>query len=103
VADFCFERPMLRRVVRQIALMDRLMERVGVDPGAAARDGGGAAWYEARSKCIACCSGKQCRDWLASQPSASPSEPPEFCHNAEFLKRCRKLATAQQPDALPSR
>jgi hypothetical protein len=91
---------MLRRVVRQTALMDRMMERVGVDPGAAARDGGGAAWYEARSKCIACCSGRQCRDWLASLPEGQPAEPPEFCHNAEFLTRCRTLATALQPGAL---
>jgi hypothetical protein len=94
---------MLRRVVRQIALMDRLMERVGVDPGAAARDSGGAAWYEARSKCIACCSGKQCRDWLANLPDDGPPvEPPAFCHNADFLRRCRKQRAGQRPDRSPS-
>jgi hypothetical protein len=90
VADFCFDRPMLKRVFSQVALMDRMMERVGADPGTAARAGGGAAWYEARSRCIACCSGKQCRQWLATAPTVPPPEPPEFCHNADFLKRCRK-------------
>jgi Family of unknown function (DUF6455) len=90
MGDFCFDRPMLKRVFRQVALMDAMMQRVGVDAAAAARDSEGTAWYEARTRCIGCCSEKQCRDWLAQPPTASPAEPPEFCHNADFLKRCRK-------------
>jgi hypothetical protein len=93
---------MLRRVFRQVALMDRMMERVGVDAGAAARDGGGEAWFEARTRCIACCSGKQCRDWLASLPDGPPVEPPAFCHNADFLRRCRKRRASRRPDRSPS-
>jgi hypothetical protein len=93
---------MLRRVFRQVALMDNMMERVGVDPGAAARDSGGEAWYEARTRCIACCSGKQCRDWLASPPEGQPAEPPEFCHNADFLERCRKRRAGRRPHISPS-
>jgi hypothetical protein len=92
VSDFCFSRPMLERVFRQVALMDRMMERLGVERIKAARDEGGTAWYEARTKCIGCCSERQCGDWLARDATASTSEPPIFCHNADFFTRCRRRA-----------
>jgi hypothetical protein len=98
MADFCIDRPMLRRVFRQTALMDTMMERVGVDPVAAARDSEGTAWYEARSRCIACCSGRQCRDWLSQTPATS--KPPPFCHNADFLNRCKRAPTRARYHAL---
>ena len=89
MSDFCYSRPMFDRVFRQAELMDRMMERVGVNPAAAARVDKGMAWYEARTKCIACCSERQCRDWLARSEAQAFSEPPEFCHNAEFFRYCR--------------
>jgi hypothetical protein len=101
MGDFCLDRPMLRRVFRQVALMDRMMERVGVDRGAAARDGEGTAWYEARTRCIACCHEKQCRDWLARAPATSHPEPPAFCHNADFLERCRTRPAMRSPAPNP--
>ena len=88
MSDFCYSRPMLNRVIRQAELMDRMMERVGVDPAAAARIDRGMASYEARTRCIACCSERQCRDWLARSDAEASSEPPQFCHNAKFFRRC---------------
>ncbi len=83
---FCYSRPMLNRVIHQAELMGRMMERVGVNPAAAARIDRGMAWYEARTSCIACCSERQCSDWLARSEVEASSEPPEFCHNAEFFR-----------------
>ena len=43
VSDLCYSSPMLDRIFRQAELMDRMMERVGVDPMAAARLDAGMA------------------------------------------------------------
>ena len=32
MSDFCYGRPMLNRIFRQAELMDRVMERLGIDP-----------------------------------------------------------------------
>ena len=88
MSDFCYSSPMLDRIFRQAELMDRMMERVGVNPAAAARLERGTAWYEARTSCIACCSERQCRDWLTLSETQAVSAPPEFCHNAAFFRRC---------------
>jgi Family of unknown function (DUF6455) len=88
MSDFCYSSPMLDRILRQAELMDRMMERVGVIPAAAARVDRGMAWYEARTRCIACCSERPCRDWLTLSESQAVSAPPEFCHNAEFFRCC---------------
>jgi len=89
VSDFCYSRPMLERILRQAEMMDQMMQRVGVDPATAARADRGMACYEARTRCLSCRSERQCFDWLARAGSQPPLEPPEFCHNAEFLRRCR--------------
>jgi len=95
MVDFCFSRPMLERVLRHVELMDRMMERIGVDPALAARIDGGSAWYDARTRCIGCCREAACHAWLAE---AGPSaEPPGFCANAPFLRAC--LAAAAGPAA----
>jgi hypothetical protein len=67
MSDFCYSRSMFDRVFRQAELMDRMMERVGVNAAAAVRVDKGMAWYEAQAF----------------------SEVPEFCHNAEFFRCCR--------------
>jgi hypothetical protein len=92
MSDFCYSRPMLKRVFRQAELMDRMMERVGVDLAKAARLDRGAAWYEARTRCIACCCERQCLNWLEHSQAQAPAEPPEFCHNTEFFRSCRRVA-----------
>jgi len=78
---------MLERIFRQAELMDRVMERIGIDPAAAVRVDRGTAWYEARTRCIACCDERECRAWLAS--SNAPTALPPSCSNAEFFRRCR--------------
>ncbi len=86
MSDFCYSRPMLDRVFQQAELMDRMMERVGVDPGVAARADQGMAWYEARTRCIACSHEPACRRWL-ERAEALPA-PPEFCANTAFFRSC---------------
>jgi hypothetical protein len=94
MSDLCYSRPMLNRIFRQAELMDRMMERVGVDPATAARLDKGMALYEARTRCIACCSERKCLDWLGRPPAEGCSDPPEFCHNAEFFRSCRQATRA---------
>lgn len=86
MSDFCYGRPMLSRIFRQAELMDRVMERLGIDPSVAARLDKGMAWYEARTKCIACCSDRRCRSWLDRSDVSHGA--PQFCANVEFFRRC---------------
>jgi hypothetical protein len=86
VSDFCYGRPMLERIFRQAELMDRVMERIGVAPSTAARLDQGMAWYQARSRCIACCTDCECRAWL-ERPDPLPGPPPS-CPNGDFFRRC---------------
>ena len=88
MSDFCYSRPMSNRVLHQAELMDRMMERLGVDLAAAARLENGMAWYEARSQCIACHSERQCEEWLKRAPAEPSIGPPNFCHNVAFFRRC---------------
>jgi Family of unknown function (DUF6455) len=89
MSDHCYGRPMLDRVFRRAELMDRMMERVGIDAAAAARLEKGMAFYKARTKCIGCSRERQCSDWLARSEFDAPGEPPEFCSDAEFFRRLR--------------
>ena len=88
MSDFCYSRPMLNRVLQQAELMDRMMERLRIDPVVAARLENGMAWYEARSQCIACHSERQCQEWLKRAPTEPSIEPPDFCLNTEFFRSC---------------
>ena len=89
MSDLCHGRPMLDRVIRHAELMDRMMERVGIDAAAAARLDKGMALSRARSKCLGCCRERQCSDWLARSEIDAPGEPPEFCSDVEFFRRLR--------------
>ena len=87
MSDLCFTRPQLARVLRQAETMDCMMDHVGVQRTTAMRKEGGAAWYEARTRCLACVAADHCRSWLADG-SASP-DCPVFCPNAAFFQSCR--------------
>lgn len=89
MTDFCYSQPLLDRILRQAALMDRMMERVGVDASAAARLDEGMASYEARLACIECPSERECLDWLERLPASASPQPPDFCRNSEFLRSSR--------------
>ena len=101
MTDFCYSRPMLKRVLQQAALMDRMMEAVGVNPARAARIDRGTAWYEARSRCIACTSEPNCRSWLRQRGRAKPSAPPAFCANADYFRAARQSTDDQPVEAKP--
>jgi hypothetical protein len=89
MSDFCYSFPVFSRVLDRAALMDRVMERIGTDPGRAARVDEGMAWYEARTRCIACNADRQCHAWLELPVGGAPQTAPVFCPNAAFLESCR--------------
>lgn len=80
--------PMLNRVLQQARRMDRMMDRMGVDPGRAARLQDGRAFARARTACLFCPVPRLCEQWL-EQATGTP-EPPAFCPNADFLTMCRQ-------------
>jgi hypothetical protein len=92
MSDLLFSRPMLRRILAQAELMDRMLLRLGVDEAALARLGGGMGLYEARTRCLACRNERACRAWLEGW--TDPADPSEFCPNASFFARCRPVGTA---------
>ena len=94
MSDFCFSQPMLRRVLDQANLMDRMMAAIDVLPIQAARLDRGMAFYEVRSRCIDCADDRKCRAWLASLPDGKAVRPPAFCRNTDFFR----LATQSLAD-----
>ncbi len=79
---------MCRHVERQAQLMGELMERLGVDPVAAARHQHGASFAQARTKCILCPSSRKCRQWLDGIPEAA--DPSHYCPNMAFFRMCMR-------------
>jgi hypothetical protein len=90
VTDFGFSRPMLDRVLDQAELMDRVMEAAAVNPTRAARIDRGMAWYEARSRCIACHNDRICRSWLAATDGGQVWDTPLFCPNRAFFELAKQ-------------
>ena len=86
MTDFCLSRPMLDHVLRQAATMDRMMAAVGVEPAVAVRVERGAAFFEARTRCIECRALAECKAWLAN--SGEGAAPPPFCPNRSFFGTC---------------
>jgi hypothetical protein len=62
--------------------MNRMMEKCGVDIGAAQRVDGGLAFKEARAKCRYCLHEETCRRWLTVR---APRTGPDFCPNSAFF------------------
>ena len=96
MTDFCYSRPMMQRVLRQADLMDRMMQCVGIEPVRAARIDKGVAWYEARSRCIACVHDRRCREWIAERRGTPQPVPPAFCENAEFFRLAKQATNPEQ-------
>ena len=78
--------PFASRLELQARLLGEMMERLGVDPGEAARAGGGTALATASRRCLYCSSAEICRHWL---DDTGEREAPAFCPNASFLDRAR--------------
>jgi hypothetical protein len=98
MTDFCYSWPQLTRVLNQAAQMDCMMAALGVNPARAARIDRGMAFYEARTRCIACSEDNRCRGWLARLGEEKAPAPPGFCANAEFFRIARDPADAQQEE-----
>jgi hypothetical protein len=81
--------PMFRRVERQARHFGEMIERLDVDPGAAAREEDGRAFAAAIRCCIWCAHAAECRDWLDRGASGAA---PLFCPNAGYLNRVRSAA-----------
>jgi hypothetical protein len=71
---------------RRYELMDRMMQKRGVDADAALGVDGGLAFTEARAKCRYCLHEETCRRWLTIK---APRRSPDFCPNAAFFLSCR--------------
>jgi uncharacterized protein DUF6455 len=89
MTDFCYNLSTFDRIFRQAKLMDRMMQRVGVHAATGTKIDKGGEWYEARTKCIACRSDRECREWLARPDVDAVSDPPEFCENGNFFRYSR--------------
>jgi len=75
---------------RRFDLMDRMMQRRGVDVCAAVAVDGGLAFIEARAKCRYCLHEEQCRRWLTLK---APRNGAHFCPNAAFFSTCIGVET----------
>jgi Family of unknown function (DUF6455) len=71
---------------RRYELMDRMMQKRGVDADAALGVDGGLAFTGARAKCRYCLHEETCRRWLTIK---APRRSPDFCPNAAFFLSCR--------------
>ena len=84
MSDFCYSFPVFNRVLSQADLMDQVLVKAGIDPLDLIRHDHGAAWYEARTRCIDCMHATACRDRVASPPRQNQS-PPDYCPNSAFF------------------
>ena len=77
--------PTEEQLRRRNELMDRMMQKRGVDTDVARRVDGGLALKEARAKCRYCLHEETCRRWLTIR---APRTSPDFCPNAAFFLTC---------------
>jgi hypothetical protein len=76
------------RVERRARRMHEVMDRLEVDRGVLARVDAGAAYAQARTRCLFCGTSDQCLRWL-DQPAQAGSRP-GFCPNLRLLEACRR-------------
>ena len=93
--------PTVIRYRNCVELMDRMMERMGVDQGEAVRVDGGVAWLGARKNCFYCRDVEKCSNWL----EGSAATPADFCRNSKFFRSCARphdnpLAARENEDVL---
>ena len=85
MSDLCYSFPVFNRVLTQAGLMDRMMQKTGVDPLEVIRKDQGASWYEARTRCIDCVSVQHCRAWLEAEHGDGRPIAPQFCPNSALF------------------
>ena len=67
----------------ETALMDDMMQVVGVDLLDAIDLDGGQSYVKARANCVGCGCKSMCRQWLAEHSNAQPQA---FCPNTGFVR-----------------
>ncbi len=80
--------PTPKQLRRRLDLMDRMMQKRGVEVCAALGVDGGMAFKEARAKCRYCLYEEKCRRWLTIK---APRTSPDFCPNAAFFSTRRHI------------
>lgn len=84
--------PLANQVDRRARLLDRIIERLGIEPAAAARRDDGRAIAEARTACLHCPDAQTCEAWLNAARGGLPVPPPS-CPNRSFFKRFARTDT----------
>jgi Family of unknown function (DUF6455) len=74
-----------KQLRRRYELMERMMQKRGVDTNAARCVDGGLAFLQAHAKCRYCLHEEACRRWLTIR---APRTSPDFCPNAAFFLTC---------------
>lgn len=83
--------PQMERVQRQARQMDRMMDRLGVDAVAAARQARGWPYARACRTCLGCPVVSLCSRWLDSADGGAATTP-DFCPNAALFDEWRQLS-----------
>lgn len=78
---------MSRTVERRATRMHQMMQRLKVDILTLVRLRDGAAYEEARSRCLRCEESSVCLLWLDKGDGMNPG--PDFCPNLEFFNACK--------------
>lgn len=78
--------PMYHRVWRRAELLDRMIDVLALDPLKAVSLDGGQAYFDARTRCLACFRAPECREMIELEPRRAG--PPAFCLNEAYFSRC---------------
>ena len=92
MTELCYRRPMMDRIFSQDVLVNSAILRIGADRNAATTPAKGAAWFEARPKCIVQSREQQCCGGIASLQPSPPSDLPRYSHNVAFFRQCRRAS-----------
>ena len=87
-------------VIRRMENMSDMVNRIGLDPVATGRRGGGAVLGSAIRVCEACPAGDVCHDWLGRAAKTLYKAPP-FCPNADRFAQLLAEEAAQCKSASP--
>lgn len=80
--------PMFRQVERQASRFSEMIVQLDVDTGKLVRRRAGAAYAEARERCLNCSHTRECLPWLDARQTGRSA--PSFCPNASLLEDCRR-------------
>jgi hypothetical protein len=88
------------RLERRARRMHEMADCLQVDRRALARLRNGAAYAEARSRCLFCGTSDTCLRWL--DDARDSGKRPTFCPNLQLFEACKR-ATAADPGAAATR